>query len=169
MSNRCQLIEVLMFAQRSLNSKDLTNGGSSISYSHSTQSRAGRVIIKLLENATGRIRLIKRAQNYDQEISAEKCFWHVMLERYGLSLDIKSGALTNIPRNGPIVLIANHLYGILDGLVMGYLLARRLSDFCILAHHIFSEAKELKMLVSQFPLTKVKRPFSIIFNRASGH
>ena len=158
-----------MFAQRSLNSKDLTNGSSSISYSHSAQSRAGRVVIKLLENATGRLRLIKRAQNYDQEISAEKCFWHVMLERYGLSLDIKSGALTNIPRNGPIVLIANHLYGILDGLVMGYLLARRLCDFRILAHHIFSEAKELKMLVSQFPLTKVKRPFSIIFNRASGH
>ena len=92
-----------------------------------------------------------------------------MLERSGLSLDIKSGALTSNLRNGPMVLVAIHPYGILDGLVMGYLLARRLSDFRILAHHIFSEAKELKMLVSQFPLTKVKRPFSIIFNRASGH
>tara|TARA_A100000164_G_scaffold235600_1_gene209239 strand:- start:134 stop:1039 length:906 start_codon:yes stop_codon:yes gene_type:complete len=136
-----------MFAERSVNLEDLTNGSSSISYSHSAQSRAGRVVIKLLENATGRIRLIKRAQNYDQEISAEKCFWHVMLERYGLSLDIKSGALTNIPRNGPIVLIANHPYGILDGLIMGYILARRCCDFRILANHVFHEAKELKNVI----------------------
>ena len=102
------------------------------------------MVIRLLENATGQIRLMKRAQNYDEEISEGKCFWDVMLERYGLSLDIKTGTLTNIAQNGPIELIANHLYGILDGLVMGYLLARRRGDFRILAHHIFSKAKELK-------------------------
>ena len=70
-----------------------------------------------------------------------------MLERYGLSLDIKSGALTNIPRNGPIVLIANHPYGILDGFIMGYIFARRRSDFRILANHVFHEAKELKNVI----------------------
>ena len=68
-------------------------------------------------------------------------------ERYGLSLDIKSIALINIPRNGPIVLIANHRYGILDGLIVGYILARRRNDFRILAHHFFHEAKELKNVI----------------------
>ena len=92
-----------------------------------------------------------------------------MLERNGLCLDIKSGALTNIPRNGSIVLIGNHPYGTLDCLIMGYILARRRNDFRILAHRVFDEAKELKLLLLQFPFTKAKRPFSILFNRASGH
>ena len=50
-----------MSPQRSVSSENLTNLGNSISYSHSAQSRAGRVVIKLLENATGQ-QLIKRAQ-----------------------------------------------------------------------------------------------------------
>ena len=44
---------------------------SSISYSHSAQSETGFSVIKILENATARIRLIRHAQNYDQEISEE--------------------------------------------------------------------------------------------------
>ena len=55
--------------------------------------------------------------------------------------------MTNIPRNGPLVLIANHPYGIIDGLIMGYILARRRSDFRNLAHHVFHEAKELKNVI----------------------
>ncbi|MDA0742193.1 MAG: 1-acyl-sn-glycerol-3-phosphate acyltransferase, partial [Bacteroidetes bacterium] len=136
-----------MSPQRSVSSENLTNRGNSISYSHSAQSRAGRAVIKLLENATGRVQLIKRAQNYDQEISEGKCFWELMLERYGLNIDIKSGALSNIPLSGPVVLVANHPYGILDGLIMGYILARQRGDFRILAHHVFSKAKELKNII----------------------
>ena len=108
-----------MSPQRSVSSENLTNRANSISYSHSAQSRAGRAVIKLLENATGRIQLIKRAQNYDQEISEGKCFWDLMLERYGLNIDIKSGALSTIPLSGPVVLVANHPYGILDGFDYG--------------------------------------------------
>lgn len=136
-----------MSPQRSVSSENLTNPGNSISYSHSAQSRAGRAVIKLLENATGRVQLIKRAQNYDQEISGGKCFWELMLERYGLNIDIKSGALSNIPLSGPVVLVANHPYGILDGLIMGYILARQRGDFRILAHHVCSKAKELKNII----------------------
>ena len=70
-----------------------------------------------------------------------------MLERYGLNIDIKSGALSTIPLSGPVVLVANHPYGILDGLIMGYILARQRGDFRILAHHVFSKAKELKNII----------------------
>ena len=94
-----------MSPQRSVSSENLTNRGNSISYSHSAQSRAGRAVIKLLENATGRIQLIKRAQNYDQEISEGKCFWDLMLERYGINIEIKSGALSTLLISGSQVRI----------------------------------------------------------------
>ena len=39
-----------------------------ISYSSSARGPAGRIIIRSIENMTGRIGLIKRAKDYDKEV-----------------------------------------------------------------------------------------------------
>lgn len=100
-------------------------------------------MIRVMENATGRIGLIKRASGYQAEIAAGRDFWEVMVERYGLSLRIVSGSLSNIPANGPLILIANHPYGILDGLMMGHVLNRTRGNFRILAHQVFRKAQDI--------------------------
>ena len=84
-----------------------------ITYSHSAASRGGRAIVRLLENSTGRLRLIKRADGYEHEVAAGRDFWQVMVERYGLTLNVIAGSLRHIPKHGPLILIANHPYGIL--------------------------------------------------------
>ncbi len=118
-----------------------------ISYASSARSKGGRAVVRLLENATGRIGLIRRARGYEDEVAAGRDFWQVMVERYGLSLDVIGGSLSNIPANGPLVLIANHPYGILDGLMMGYLLSVLRGDFRIIAHRIFRKARELDRVI----------------------
>ena len=102
-----------------------------ISYSYSAQTKAGKTVIKLMENTTGRLRLIKRARGYEQEVANGRDFWQVMVERYGLSLDIVAGDLSKIPTSGPMIMIANHPYGILDGLMMGHILSSVRGDFRI--------------------------------------
>lgn len=118
-----------------------------ISYAHSAQSKPGRAMIRLMENATGRLSLIKRAQGYEDEVARGRDFWQVMVDRYGLELDVISGALDNIPADGPLIVIANHPYGILDGLMMGHILSVVRGDFRILAHRIFRKAQELDRIV----------------------
>jgi len=118
-----------------------------ISYAHSAQTRPGRAMIRLMENTTGRLRLIKRADGYEREVAAGRNFWSVMVERYGLSLDVIGGALGNIPRDRPVILIANHPYGILDGLIMGHILAETRGDFRILAHRVFRKAEDLNKVI----------------------
>lgn len=118
-----------------------------ISYSYSAQTRGGRALIRLMENSTGRLRMIKRAEGYDQEVAAGRDFWQVMVERYGISLDVTGGSLDNIPRDGPLIMIANHPYGILDGLIMGYLLSTIRGDFRILANSVFRKAEDLNRIV----------------------
>lgn len=118
-----------------------------ISYSYSAQTRGGRALIRLMENSTGRLRMIKRAEGYDQEVAAGRDFWQVMVERYGISLDVTAGSLDNIPRDGPLIMIANHPYGILDGLIMGYLLSTIRGDFRILANSVFRKAEDLNRIV----------------------
>ncbi|SLN42247.1 Acyltransferase [Roseivivax jejudonensis] len=118
-----------------------------ISYSYSAQTRGGRAIIRLMENATGRMGLIRRARGYEREVAQGRDFWEVMVERYGLRLDVVAGALTDIPAEGPLVVVANHPYGILDGLILGHLLSVTRGDFRILAHRVFRKAEDLDKVI----------------------
>lgn len=127
-----------------------------ISYAHSAETKSGRAMIRLMENTTGRLRLIKRAKGYENEVAAGRDFWQVMVERYGLSLDVRGGALENIPTDGPLVLIANHPYGILDGLMMGHILSMVRGDFRILAHRVFRKAEDLNRIILPISFDETK-------------
>ncbi|MEM8788851.1 MAG: lysophospholipid acyltransferase family protein [Pseudomonadota bacterium] len=118
-----------------------------ISYAHSAQTKAGRGVIRSIENLTGRMKLIRMAEGYEREVDAGRDFWEVMVERYGLGLDIRGGSLDKIPRSGPVVVISNHPYGILDGLMMGYILSKVRGDFRILANGVFRKAKDLNRAI----------------------
>lgn len=118
-----------------------------ISYAYSARSKPGRAMIRLMENATGRLGLIKRAAGYEHEVAQGRDFWEVMVARYGLSLDVVGGALDNIPKDGPLIVIGNHPYGILDGLILGHILSVRRGDFRILAHQVFRKAQELDKII----------------------
>lgn len=118
-----------------------------ISYASSVRSRAGGALVRAMENATGRIGLIRRAAGYEREVAAGGDFWRIMCARYGLGLDFISGGLENIPAEGPVVVVANHPFGILDGLVLGRILAERRGDFRILAHRVFRRAEDLERVI----------------------
>jgi len=118
-----------------------------ITYANSAQTRAGRVVIRTMENSTGRLGLIRRAKGYENDVANGHDFWGVMAGRYGLTLDVFSGALSNIPKTGPLILIANHPYGILDGFMMGLILARTRRDFKIMANTVFQKAETLNRTI----------------------
>ncbi|KRS12106.1 acyltransferase [Roseovarius atlanticus] len=132
-----------------------------ISYAYSAQTRGGRAMIRTMENLTGRIRLIKRAAGYEQEVAAGRDFWQVMVERYGLTLDVVGGSLDSIPRKGPLILIANHPYGILDGLMMGHILSQTRGDFRILAHQIFRKAEDLNRVILPISFDETKEAVAL--------
>ena len=127
-----------------------------ISYAASATSRAGAALIRVLENTTGRLSLIRRAAGYEDEVARGRSFWEVIPERYGLSLDIVGGRLESIPANGPLVLISNHPFGILDGLMMGHLLDRVRGDFRILANSVFRRAEALNRVVLPISFEETK-------------
>ncbi|MDX8348721.1 lysophospholipid acyltransferase family protein [Cognatiyoonia sp. IB215446] len=128
-----------------------------ITYASSAKGRGGRAMIRVLENATGRLRLIRKAKGYDLEVAAGQDFWQVMVERYGLKLDVVSGTLESIPREGPLIVVSNHPYGILDGLMMGRILSeRRDGDFRVLAHRIFRRAPDLEKVILPISFDETK-------------
>ncbi len=127
-----------------------------ISYSYSARSRSGRAVIRAIENSTGRLGLIRMADGYQHEVAGGRSFWEVIAARYGLSLELAGGSLSHIPANGPLVMIANHPYGILDGLMMGLLLDRVRGSFRILAHNVFRRARELDEVILPISFDETK-------------
>lgn len=119
-----------------------------ISYANAVPKGPNRTLIRLIENATGRTALIRRAEGYDEEVRQGADFWEVMAARFGVGLTLLSGDLSDIPSRGPMIVVANHPFGVLDGLVMGLLLSqRRPQGFRILAHQVFQRASALDGVV----------------------
>lgn len=128
-----------------------------ITYASSAKGRSGRAMIRVMENATGRLRLIRKARGYDREVAGGADFWQVMSARYGVTLEVVGGRLDDIPATGPLIVVSNHPYGILDGLMMGRILSdRRGGDFRVLAHRIFRRAADLENVILPISFDETK-------------
>ena len=127
-----------------------------VSYAHSAQSKLGRAIIRCLENATSRSALLSRSPNLRTNVHSIQNLWHSIMEGYGVTIDIMQGELGDIPVDQPFIVVANHPYGILDGLVMGSVLAQSGANFKIIANDIFNKAREIsdKILPISFKNTR---------------
>ena len=128
-----------------------------ISYASSAETKGGRAVIRVMENATGRLRLIRKARGYAEEVAEGADFWRVIADRYKLDLKVTGGSLANIPERGPLILVANHPYGILDGLMMGRILSeRRGGDFKVLANHVFRKSPDLERVILPISFDETK-------------
>jgi putative hemolysin len=76
-------------------------------------------------------------------------------------------AWRKLPKQGPLLVIANHPYGVLDGLAIGYLTTLVRSDVKIMAHSLLCQPKEVRafMLPVDFGGTTEAQQTSLITRR----
>lgn len=67
-----------------------------------------------------------------------------ILDILNIKIEVSERDLAQIPRSGPVIAVANHPFGILDGMVLDQILHRGRSDFKILTNEMISELAELK-------------------------
>lgn len=137
---------------------------SEISYATSIAKPGGRAFVRVVENLTGRPQLIRMARGYEQDVAAGEDFWAVMVRKYGIDIRIVAGTLNNIPRDKPLVLVSNHPFGILDGMVMGHILAQTRGDFRILAHNVFRRAEEINRVILPISFDQTKEALRLNLN-----
>jgi hypothetical protein len=61
-----------------------------------------------------------------------------------VSIDVEAASLERIPSAGPLVVVANHPFGALDGLALLALLKRRRPDVKVLANHLLAHVPEMR-------------------------
>jgi putative hemolysin len=132
-----------------------------ISYSGSAGTRAGSCFIRTVENLTGRPKMIKRADGYEDEVANGADFWQVMMSRYGIDLNFVAGNLQSIPKKGPLVVVSNHPFGIMDGLILGHILRERRGDFRIVANDVFLKAEDVKRVILPISFAKSREALKL--------
>lgn len=119
-------------------------GKVSVSYCNPDDPPGRRLLIRLFELASGQPRLNRMYRDYRALGNGSGNFWADAIDRLDLRIRYEADSLSRIPRDGPLVVVANHPYGVLDGLALCYLVSQVRPDFKFLAHATFRKAPELR-------------------------
>jgi len=103
-----------------------------------------RHFIRSIELLTGQRKIYDLYKQYHADIARQdNFFFDEAVHRLDLNINYDAGALNNIPKTGPLVIVANHPYGVLDGIVINHLTHKiRKSNFKVLTNTALYKMKE---------------------------
>lgn len=102
-----------------------------------------RFVIQLIERMTGQPRL-KRLYEAYRAAPVPEDIWQDALQRLQLKLVFDAAPLDSWPRTGPLVVICNHPFGVVDGLAICALTSRIRPDFRILTNALLTQDSAMR-------------------------
>lgn len=114
------------------------------SYADPASPRLKRGLIRAVETATGQGALKRLYLDHCARPRQNESFWQSAVRVLALDVRFDQAALRQIPRQGPVVIVANHPYGVLDGIVVAWLAEQVRPDFRILTHSLLLHAPEAR-------------------------
>src|SRR3982751_6635386 len=85
-----------------------------LSYASPCDSRLTRALIHLIEATTGQVELKRLYNTYQTELRGTVDFWEAALGLMRLSVEYDPRRLDALPRSGPLMIVANHPFGLID-------------------------------------------------------
>ncbi|MDR3528584.1 MAG: lysophospholipid acyltransferase family protein [Rhizomicrobium sp.] len=101
-----------------------------------------RFIIHAIERATGQPYLRWLYETYRP--SEGETFWDAAIRLLELKVSYDAAKLASWPRTGPLVVVCNHPYGVLDGIVSCHIVGKARPDFLVLTNAVICKAEPLR-------------------------
>ena len=86
--------------------------------------------------------LIKRLylDYVDENRFPHEYFWRDALDRLKINLDLQKDSSNEIPSTGRLLVIANHPFGVIDGVALCAMVSEVRSDYKIITHRVLRQA-----------------------------
>lgn len=114
------------------------------SYADASMPLLQRGLVRSIELLTGQPMLARLYRDLQRSSVDHEDFWSGAVSHLRLDIRFDAGRLAEWPAHGPAVVVANHPYGVLDGLVLGWLASRVRPDFRILTNAVLYRAPEAR-------------------------
>ncbi len=121
-----------------------------INFSYASKSEhnfAQRLIIKTIESLSGKKKLENLYKKYSIKKQEPITFWSDILKEMEIKIVNKSNNKLDIPKNEPLLVIANHPFGIIDGLILCALVSQFRDDFKIMTHETLQFLPQLEQFI----------------------
>jgi putative hemolysin len=107
-------------------------------------SRPKRALIRAIELVTGQPELKRLYLEHQRNPVDGESFFAAAVRQLKLDVQFDAAQLAKIPATGPCVIVANHPYGVLDGVVIAWMIGLVRRDFVILTNAVLLHAPETK-------------------------
>ncbi len=126
------------------------------SYATPDDPRLRRLVIRAIETMTGQPYLKSLYEQHRLNPVPGESFWAAAMRNLELKIVCNEDALARLPKTGSLVVVANHPFGVLDGLIISYLISQVREDFLVLTNSILYQAEEIRphLLPIDFAETK---------------